>query len=59
MCYYYIGLADIESALNLYVGNPGPGLGQAQKCGGVKSVNEIQILPSLIICFLYYMFFFN
>ena len=23
------------------VGNPGPGLGQAQKCGGVRPVNEI------------------
>ena len=21
------------------VGNPGPGLGQAQKCGGVKTIN--------------------
>ena len=26
------------------VGNPGPGVGQAQTCGGVKRVNEIQIL---------------
>ena len=57
MCYYYIVLADIESALNLYVVNPHPGLEQAHKCGGVKSVNEIKIFPSLIICFLYYMFF--
>jgi hypothetical protein len=29
------------------VGNPGIGLGQAQKCGGVKQVNNvIQTLPS-------------
>ena len=27
-------------------GNPGPGLGQAQECGGVKLFNEIPILPS-------------
>ena len=27
-------------------GNPGPGLGQAQKCGGVKPVNEIPTLSS-------------
>jgi hypothetical protein len=28
------------------VGNPGPGLGQAQKCGGVNPVNGIPNLPS-------------
>jgi hypothetical protein len=28
------------------VGNPGPGLGQAQKSGRVKLVNEISILLS-------------
>jgi len=28
------------------VGNPGPGLGQIQKCGGVKPVNVIPTLPS-------------
>ena len=28
------------------VGNPGPGLGQAHKCGRVKPVNGIPILPS-------------
>ena len=27
------------------VGNPGPGLGQAQTCGGVKPGNQIQTLP--------------
>jgi hypothetical protein len=29
------------------VGNPGPGLGQAQKCGGVKPVNGISCLLHL------------
>jgi hypothetical protein len=28
------------------VGNPGPGLGQAQQCGGVKPVTGIPNLPS-------------
>ena len=28
------------------VGHPGPGLGQAEKCGGVKPVNGIPTLPS-------------
>ena len=28
------------------VGDPGPGLGQTQNCGGVKVVNEIPILCS-------------
>jgi hypothetical protein len=28
------------------VGNLGPGLGQAHKCGGVKPVNGIPALPS-------------
>ena len=31
------------------VGNPGPGLGQAQKCGRVKTVNGIPTLLLLII----------
>jgi len=30
-------------------GNPGSDLGQAQQCGRVKQVNEIPILPLLII----------
>jgi hypothetical protein len=30
------------------VGNPGPGLGQAQQCGGVKTVNGIPTPPSVI-----------
>jgi hypothetical protein len=29
-----------------YIGNPGPGLVQAQKCGGVKPVNGNATLPS-------------
>ena len=32
-------------------GNPGPGLGQAHKCGGIKPVNGISILQLLIIGF--------
>ena len=28
------------------IGNPGAGLGQAQKCGRVKMVNMIQTNPS-------------
>jgi len=31
------------------VGNPGPGLGQAHKCGSVKLVNGIPNLPLLLI----------
>jgi len=27
-------------------GNPGPGLGQAQKCDSIKSVNRIPTIPS-------------
>jgi hypothetical protein len=30
------------------VGNPGPGLGQVQKCGKVKLPNGIQFSPFLI-----------
>jgi len=31
------------------VGNPGPGLGQAHKCDGVKPVNEIPtLLPRFV-----------
>jgi hypothetical protein len=32
--------------LTYYIGNPGPGLVQAQKCGGVKPVNGNATLPS-------------
>jgi hypothetical protein len=31
------------------IGNPGSGLGQAKKCGGVKSINEIPTFSILII----------
>jgi len=31
------------------IGNPGPGLGQTQKCGRVKPINGIPTLPLLII----------
>jgi hypothetical protein len=30
----------IETTTTNAVGNPVPGLGQAQKCGGVKQINE-------------------
>jgi hypothetical protein len=30
------------------IGNPSPGLGQAQQCGGVKPINGISTLPSLL-----------
>ena len=32
------------------IGNPGPGLEQAQKCGRVIPVNEIPTLPLLMLC---------
>jgi hypothetical protein len=32
------------------VGNPGPGWGQAQKCGGVKPVNGIITLLLVVFC---------
>ena len=28
------------------IGNPGPGLGEAQKCGGVEPVNGVSNPPS-------------
>ena len=41
----------LSTSLNMTydVGNPGPGLGQTQKCGEVKPVNGISILSLLII----------
>jgi len=33
-----------------YDGNPGPGLGQAQKCGGVKRVNGIPTPRFMVAC---------
>jgi hypothetical protein len=35
-----------EKIIAYHVGNPNPGLGQAQKCGGFKTVNRIPNLPS-------------
>ena len=40
-------LAEHKKKTTTYdVGSPGPGLGQAQKCGGVKSIYGITTLPS-------------
>jgi hypothetical protein len=35
-----------KNSMTYEVGNPGPGLGQAQECGRVKLVNKISILLS-------------
>jgi hypothetical protein len=35
--------------MNYNVGNLGPGLGEAQKCGEIKLVHRIPTLPLLII----------
>ena len=35
-----------EKIIAYHVGNPNPCLGQAQKCGGFKTVNRIPNLPS-------------
>ena len=43
-------LLDYKKKTRTYdVVNPGPGLGQAQKCGGVISVNGIPSLHLLLI----------
>jgi hypothetical protein len=39
-------LTEHKKTMTYDVGNPGPGLGQAQQCGGVKTVNGIPTLPS-------------
>ena len=39
----------INKPWQIYDGNPGPGLWQAQRCDRVKMVNWIPILPLLII----------
>jgi len=39
-------LTKYKKTMTYDVGNQGPGLGQAQKCGRVKQVNEITTLPS-------------
>ena len=42
---------NTQKKLSTYdVGNPGPDLVQAQKCGGIKPVNEIPTLPQIIFC---------
>jgi hypothetical protein len=38
------------------VGNPGPGLGQAQKCGWVKPVNGIPSLSSWLLIEIFILF---
>ena len=45
----YLNSLNINKATTYDIGNPGPGLGQTQKCGRVKSVNPNP--PSLIIGF--------
>jgi hypothetical protein len=42
-------LLNIKNSMTYANGNPGPGLGQAQKCGRVKLVNRIPTIPVLII----------
>jgi hypothetical protein len=40
---------NIKKTMTFDVENSGPGLGQAQKCGGVEPVNGNSTLPLLII----------
>ena len=40
------GLTEHKETTTYDVGNPGHGLRQSQKCGGVKPVNGIPTLPS-------------
>jgi hypothetical protein len=42
---YLISL-NTNQTTTYHVGNLGPGLGRAQKCGGIKQVNGIPTLPS-------------
>jgi len=37
---------NTKKTMTYDIGNPGPGLGQAQKCGWVKPFNGIPPLPS-------------
>ena len=39
-------LTEHKKYLTYDIGNPGPGLWRAQKCGGVKPVNGIPTPPS-------------
>ena len=43
---------NIEKTMTYEVGNPGLGLGQAQKCGGLKLVNVIPSFSLLIIAYI-------
>ena len=40
---------NIKKSMTYNIGNPGPGLGQAQKCGRGNPVNGIPTLPLFII----------
>jgi len=40
----------IEPDNSIWCWKPGPGLRQVQKCGGVKSVNEMQTLSLFTSC---------
>jgi hypothetical protein len=40
---------NIKKSIAYNIGNPGPGLGQAQKCGRGNPVNGIPTLPLFII----------
>ena len=40
----------IEHDNLIWCWKPGPGLGQVQKCGGVKPVNEMQTLSLFTSC---------
>jgi hypothetical protein len=49
---WFMSLPEHKTKITIYnVGNLGPGLGQAQKCGRVKPGNRIPT-PFLITCFL-------
>jgi hypothetical protein len=44
-----LGITDLtaHNDIDIYVGNPSPCLGKAQKCGGIKPVNGISF-PTLL-----------
>ena len=43
---YDVNLLNTKQTTPYDVGNPGPDMGQAQKCGGCKTTNGISTLPS-------------
>jgi hypothetical protein len=47
----YLKSLNTQKNTTYGVGNPGPGLGQAQKCGGVKPVN---VIPFMYVHFLFF-----